>query len=206
MNALVEVRSNATGLLNPTPEQRASVANKLTAAAGATAPTAMQTADGSGATGAVAGTQGSGSLTGAASPELGKDAFLQLLVLQMQNQDPLSPVDNQQMLAQLAQFSALEAMTNLNDNFETLSGNVDQLNFISASQLLGHTVRGIDMDGLPREGLVERVHLDGSVVVLTVDGAQMSMAGILEILPGTDSGTGGIEDLDAPVETDEAVQ
>lgn len=45
--------------------------------------------------------------------ELGKDEFLQLLVTQMQYQDPLSPMDNSQMIAQLAQFSSLEQMTNV---------------------------------------------------------------------------------------------
>jgi len=113
--------------------------------------------------------------------ELGRDAFLQLLVLQLRNQDPLDPQSNEAMLAQLAQFSALEQQTNLNDNFETLSGNIDQLNFISANQLLGQRVSGIDVNGVERQGIVERVQLDGSLVVLTVDGEQMTMAGVLEI-------------------------
>ncbi len=44
---------------------------------------------------------------------LGKDAFLQLLVTQMQYQDPLAPTDDTQFIAQLAQFTALEQMTNV---------------------------------------------------------------------------------------------
>ena len=78
-------------------------------------------------------------------------------------------------------------MNNLNESFETLSGNVDQLNFISANQLLGKIVSGIDLDGLPNQGVVEAVGLNGSVVELMVNGRTMSMAGIL-----------GIEDLPAP--------
>jgi len=113
--------------------------------------------------------------------ELGRDTFLQLLVLELQNQDPLEPVDNADMLAQLAQFTSLEQMTALNESFETLSGNIDQLNFISATSLLGRQVSGVDMTGQVREGAVERVHLDGSIVYLTVDGALMSMAGVLGI-------------------------
>ena len=116
--------------------------------------------------------------------ELSRDAFLQLLVLQMQHQNPLEPVGNEAMLAQLAQFSSLEQMSNLNESFEVLSGNIDQLNFISASNLLGRRISGIDMDGQPREGVVERVHLDGSIVYLTVDGALMSMAGVIGIGTG----------------------
>lgn len=45
--------------------------------------------------------------------ELGKDAFLQLLVTQLEYQDPMNPTDNTQMVSQLAQFSALEEMQNV---------------------------------------------------------------------------------------------
>ncbi|WP_275423023.1 flagellar hook assembly protein FlgD, partial [Pseudomonas aeruginosa] len=45
---------------------------------------------------------------------LGKDAFLQLLVTQMQHQNPLDPQDNSEFVAQLAQFSSLEGITTLN--------------------------------------------------------------------------------------------
>lgn len=66
--------------------------------------------------------------------ELGKDAFLLLLVTQMQNQDPLDPQDNGEYLAQLAQFSALEQMTNVAENLESLQ---DVVNNIDTSVLVG---------------------------------------------------------------------
>ena len=46
---------------------------------------------------------------------LGKDEFLKLLVAQMKNQDPMNPMDGQQMAAQLAQFSSVEQLINAND-------------------------------------------------------------------------------------------
>jgi len=51
--------------------------------------------------------------------ELGKDAFLQILVAQMANQDPLSPTSDTEFIAQMAQFSSLEQMQNLNASMST---------------------------------------------------------------------------------------
>lgn len=51
-----------------------------------------------------------------------KDEFLKLLVAQMQNQDPLNPMDYNQFTAQMAQFSSLEQLQNVNSNLETLNG------------------------------------------------------------------------------------
>ncbi|MBT9134575.1 MAG: hypothetical protein DDT39_01538 [Firmicutes bacterium] len=52
--------------------------------------------------------------------ELGKDAFLKILLAQMRNQDPLNPADGTAMIAQLAQFSSLEQMQNLNNKIDQL--------------------------------------------------------------------------------------
>ena len=50
--------------------------------------------------------------------ELGKDAFLQLLVCQMQHQDPLQPSTDTEYISQLATFSQLEQLQNLNASYE----------------------------------------------------------------------------------------
>jgi flagellar basal-body rod modification protein FlgD len=52
--------------------------------------------------------------------ELGKDAFLKLMMTQMQNQDPLSPMDNTQMVAQMAQFTSVEQLTNISEQLSAL--------------------------------------------------------------------------------------
>ncbi|SMP47251.1 flagellar hook capping FlgD N-terminal domain-containing protein [Anoxynatronum buryatiense] len=49
---------------------------------------------------------------------LDKDAFLRLLVTQLSNQDPLSPMEDREFIAQMAQFSSLEQMQNLNDSYK----------------------------------------------------------------------------------------
>lgn len=48
-----------------------------------------------------------------------KDAFLQMLVAQLKNQDPMSPMDNQDFLAQMAQFSTVEELQNMSKNMTT---------------------------------------------------------------------------------------
>jgi flagellar basal-body rod modification protein FlgD len=62
---------------------------------------------------------------------LGQDAFLQLLVTQLQHQDPMQPQDDSQFLAQLAQFSSLEQLTEMNKSIQqlvTLAGKNDSTN------------------------------------------------------------------------------
>lgn len=169
MNALVKIGMNAAGLLSPTSTKLLDAALDVTSLA--RAKLLGQTDKAAALKAATA--------TSTQSPaELTEDMFLSLLVQQMQNQDPLEPMSNENMLAQLAQFSALEQMNNLNEGFEALSGSIDQLNFITASAMVGRTVTGVDTDGELVQGLVESVHLQGSLVYLTVDGRLMSMAGV----------------------------
>lgn len=71
---------------------------------------------------------------------MGKDAFLQLLVTQLKNQDPLSPQDNGAFVAQLAQFSSLEGINNLNDSVNAISSNFSSSQALQASSLVGRSV------------------------------------------------------------------
>lgn len=74
------------------------------------------------------------------SSTLGKDSFLQLLVTQMQNQNPLDPQDNTQFVAQLAQFSSLETMQNLSTSVDAIGGMYQSSQALQASSLVGRSV------------------------------------------------------------------
>ena len=66
--------------------------------------------------------------------ELGKDAYLQLFAVQAQNQNPLDPLKGDQLLSDLAQFTALEQMTNVNTNFEKLLKEVGEMKLAGQSE------------------------------------------------------------------------
>ena len=69
--------------------------------------------------------------------ELDRDAFFKLLITQLQNQDPLKPMEDKEFIAQMAQFSSLEQMNNMNQNFNKLM-DVQRIN--QNSSLIGKTV------------------------------------------------------------------
>lgn len=73
----------------------------------------------------ISGTSGAGATSGLADrtekkDPLGRDAFLQLLVTQLQHQDPMQPQENGEFLAQLAQFSSLESLQQIKDDIAAL--------------------------------------------------------------------------------------
>ena len=87
------------------------------------------------------------------SNELGKDDFLKILIAQLSNQDPTSPMDNTQFIAQMAQFSSLEQMTNMNQEFGKLN------NMLVSSQAVGTIGKTVDVDvgGVKTTGTVDAV-------------------------------------------------
>jgi flagellar basal-body rod modification protein FlgD len=68
---------------------------------------------------------------------MGKDDFLNLLVTQLKYQDPLNPVDSAEFTAQLAQFSSLEQLYNVNDNLGGLDGLQKGINNLQATSYIG---------------------------------------------------------------------
>jgi flagellar basal-body rod modification protein FlgD len=109
--------------------------------------------------------------------------YMKLLVTQLQNQNPLEPLDNKDMAAQLAQFSQLQQMETLNSSFSRM---LDSVQRSYASSLLGKEVsfKGIGQNGTveTQTGKVEEVTLedDGSIV-LTVDHQKVNLADVLSI-------------------------
>ena len=78
-----------------------------------------------------------------AGTELGKEQFLQLLVTQLQYQDPLNPMEDQEFIAQMAQFSSLEQLMNLNTSMQGLTDATNNQQMFSATSYIGKYVTAV---------------------------------------------------------------
>jgi len=137
-------------------------------------------------TGIASGAYGLGGGSGAASQELGKDSFMRLLVSQLQNQDPINPQSNEDFIAQLAQFSSLEQMENLNDAFLGMAAMQQSTALIgqleAASSLIGKSVQYYDpQTGELASGSIDSVRLEDSVAMLNIDGQSVPLSYLHEI-------------------------
>jgi len=107
--------------------------------------------------------------------EVSSDMFLNLLVTQLKNQDPLSPADNTAFVAQLAQFSSLEGINNLNDNFTAVADSMSVLNNYGTAGLIGKnvTVQGssFNLEGSPVPLGYELKNPADTVTLTVFDGA-----------------------------------
>lgn len=111
---------------------------------------------------------------------LDKQAFLQLLVAQMKYQDPLEPTDNTEYVAQLAQFSSLEAMNNVSESMDLQR----------ATALVGKTVTVSSTNettGVTTEvtGTVDYVTHSGSKTFLTINGNQYNVDDVKQVWDDT---------------------
>jgi flagellar basal-body rod modification protein FlgD len=110
------------------------------------------------------------------SDNLDKDAFLNLLVTQLKNQNPLEPMDNTEFIAQMAQFSSLEQAQNTN---KTIKAD-------SAYGMVNKLVKATHVDPKTNEitqvvGEVSMVRIDGDKVYLKVDGVEVSYDDVKEV-------------------------
>lgn len=119
-----------------------------------------------------------------ATQTLGESDFLNLLTTQLQNQDPMQPMDNTQSIAEMAQFSSLEQMSNISTAMNTLNTNMtsflQQTALTQGAAMIGKSVSGLDTDGVTTiKGIVNAVTVsDGNpqLQVLEDNGTTVSMA------------------------------
>jgi flagellar basal-body rod modification protein FlgD len=125
-------------------------------------------------------TPSSTSQTTNATSTLTQADFLQLLVTQMTSQDPLSPVSDTDMAAQMAQFSALQTA-------QTTDADVK---VSQANSLLGRTVVVTDTSGSQTSGLVSAVEIQAGTPEVVVNGQNYTLGSIIAIEPTSTTSTG----------------
>jgi len=105
--------------------------------------------------------------------------FINMMVTQLQNQDPLQPTSNQDLLAQMSQIGQMQAATDLQTSLKTISL---QNNISSAGNLIGKMVAGQDERGAPLNGLVNSVKVvDGAVSLELDNGKELSLSNVTGI-------------------------
>jgi flagellar basal-body rod modification protein FlgD len=108
---------------------------------------------------------------------LSEQDFLNLLVAQMTAQDPLKPMDSQDMLAQMVQFSTLNANTTMQTQLAQMG--VDQ-NFSEASSLLGKQVT-LQLDSSTAQGVVTGVDVSSGAPQIVVNGQSYNLNQVLSV-------------------------
>lgn len=118
---------------------------------------------------------------------LGKDAFLKLLVAQLSHQDPLKPIENTEMVAQLAQFSALEQAVAQNQRLDVLATQLTGVSNSEITNLVGKlvTVRGkqLAFDGVKPTGLAVTLAEPAASSTATIRDATGKVVRTMELGP-----------------------
>lgn len=115
--------------------------------------------------------------------ELKTEDFIKMMITQLQNQDPLEPAKNQELLAQMSQIGQLQSTTALQDSLKSL---VLQNNLGAAGNLIGKMVEGLEPDGAEISGLVTSVRVEGDEISLELDnGKELKLARVTSINKST---------------------
>jgi len=111
---------------------------------------------------------------------VGQQQFLNLLVTQLQYQDPLQPVDQQDFISQLAQFSVLDGVERLNGHFDEL---VKVQTLSQGAGLVGHLIEyASPSSGGMASGRVEQAQFVDGRLTISVNGEQVAIDSIQAIL------------------------
>lgn len=128
--------------------------------------------------------------TGAQAPnrdayqDLDLDSFVKLLVAELQNQDPMAPMENTEILQQVSQIRSIESSTRLT---ETLESVLLGQNVATAANLIGKSIKGLDEQSNPVTGTVDRISVADGAVRLHIGDKTVQLKNVSEIQPASAS-------------------
>lgn len=115
------------------------------------------------------------------SLSLNQDQFLQMLLTQLKNQDPVNPVSSSEMLGQMTQLSTLQSLQQLNAGFADL---LQMQQLTQGSSLLGRSVQFTDpATSAPAAGVVSALDVKGGAVLLRVGSRSVPLSQVTSVLP-----------------------
>lgn len=116
---------------------------------------------------------------------LGKDDFLKLMITQLKYQDPLEPTDNKEFIAQMAQFSSLEQMTNMSEGFKNLASMQESIlresAVAQAINIIGHSVTAVLPDGNNLTGMATGMKIIDGIPNVIVNGREIPFSYVEQV-------------------------
>ena len=114
--------------------------------------------------------------------ELQTEDFIKMMVTQLQNQDPMKPASNQELMQQMSQISSMQSSSSLQTLLKELS---TQNQIGAAGNLIGKMVAGLDEDNEQVEGMVAAVRVEEGQVHLELDsGKRLKLSNVTTVAPG----------------------
>lgn len=107
---------------------------------------------------------------------LGQGDFLTLLVTQLKNQDPLNPLQNEAFVAQLAQFSTVSGITEMNASLKQMAESMGTEGWAAAPGWIGRSIE--TSDGMAGRVASVRFGADGSLALMLEDGAAVPLSAV----------------------------
>lgn len=140
--------------------------------------------------------------TSAATKELGKDQFLKILITQLQNQDPMQPMEDKEFIAQMAQFSSVEQLVNISSQLKSLNQSLG-----AVSGMIGREISWLSSNkadnGTLRQGIVDSIVVRDGVQYAKVGNDEIKLDEIIQV---TNPKQPESSDLNQPQQSEPQVQ
>ena len=141
----------------------------------------MSTVDTSNNSSGASAAANSSSSTASSLSAIKPEDFLKMLITELQNQDPMNPTDNSQILQQISEISNIQATSTLTNSLNAM---LTEQNLSAASALVGKNVQGLADDGTTASGTVDSVTISGGAAKLNIGQQTVSLANVQQITSG----------------------